>query len=62
MKLIKRKNAMPMLNASMWILPTMAYSIGKIVGTVYNQYEYYWWIIIPLFFSIWLVSNFKISK
>jgi len=62
MKIEKRFLARPMASINLWMIPTLMYGFGKLVGTEYNEYEYVWWIVIPVLFSTWLSLNFKVVK
>lgn len=63
MKITKRNLiTSPMSTISIWAIPTMAYSLQKILGVQFNQYEFIWWIIIPTMFVVWFMLNFKITK
>jgi len=59
-KLVKReKNGSPSATAPMWAIPTFTYVMGKFGGMEFNQFEFIWWVIIPILFLGWLCMNFK---
>jgi hypothetical protein len=62
MKIEKRFLVSPMTTINLWLIPTLMYGIGKLLGTEYNEYEYVWWIGIPTLFLAWFILNFKIVK
>jgi hypothetical protein len=62
MKIEKRFLVSPMTTINLWLIPTLMYGIGKLLGTEYNEYEYVWWIGIPTLFLAWFILNFKIGK
>ena len=62
MKIEKRFFASPMATISLWFIPTLVYSLGKLGGTVYNKYEWVWWFGIPTLFLAWFILNFKVVK
>jgi hypothetical protein len=47
---------------TIWLIPTIAYILQKLCGVQFNQYECIWWILIPVFFIVWFILNFKVTK
>lgn len=43
-------------------IPILVYGAGKMAGVEYNQYEFFWWILIPTLSIFWFFFNFKIIK
>lgn len=63
MKITKRNNLIPPVSSmNLFIIPLFAYLIKKIGGVEFNQYEFIWWIVIPISFVLWVIMNFKINK
>ena len=63
MKISRRNEYMsPFSTVSLWAIPTMTYSLQKMLGVHFNQYEFIWWIGIPTMFVVWFMLNFKITK
>ena len=61
MKIIKRTEVCVICTSTLWLIPTMTYVLGKIVGVTYHR-EWIWWIAIPTMFLIWGLLNWKIKK
>ena len=60
MKLVKRNGlSNPLSSAVLWAIPTMSYTLQKIVGVEMNDREWLWWVTIPVMFTMWLALNFK---
>jgi hypothetical protein len=52
----------PLLSLHMLTIPLLVYGIGKLNCVTYNhQYEFVWWILIPVLFIVWFLFNFKFS-
>lgn len=49
----------PIINISLWLIPTMIYLILKYVACATFINEWLWWVVIPIMFTIWLLHNFK---
>ena len=47
---------------TIWLIPTISYLLQKLCGMNFNQYEYVWWIVIPVLFIVWFTLNFKLTK
>lgn len=63
MKIIKRhKYLSPISSIMLWMGPTITYTVAKLAGAHFNQYEYIWGIAIPSLFIVWFTLNFKLSK
>ncbi len=63
MKIVKRnKHISPMSTIPMWLIPTLSYSLQKVAGVKFNEYEYLWGIVIPLMVVLWVLLNWKIKK
>lgn len=63
MKINRRDKYMsPFATISLWVIPTMVYSLQKMLGVQFNEYEYIWWVGIPIMFVVWFMINFKITK
>ena len=62
MKIIKRKFGNPLVTMNLWIIPTLAYTIQKVGGVQFNEYEWVWWNGIPSLIILWFFINFKIEK
>lgn len=63
MKIIKRYwHSTPMLTIHMWLIPAAAYTLHKIGGTQFNQYEWLWWVGTTLLFTLWFFINFKATS
>ncbi len=58
----KNKYISPMSTTPLWFIPSMTYLIQKVTGVQHNQYEYMWWVVIPIMFVIWFMMNYKIEK
>jgi predicted small integral membrane protein len=50
---------MPTTTMHMWLIPTSLYTLQKVGGTQFNQYEWLWWVVITLTFTLWFFTNFK---
>ncbi len=62
MKLVKRGFAsQPLGSMTLWLIPTMSYMFGKVVGITYHR-EWIWWVGIPTMFLVWVLLNWKIKK
>ena len=62
MRIIKRKFVDPVVTMNLWIIPTLTYTIQKVGGVQFNEYEWVWWIGIPSLIILWFFMNFKIEK
>jgi hypothetical protein len=63
MKITKRHwYSSPGLTVSIWLIPTLSYLIQKVGGVEFNQYEWVWWVVIPILIVIWFFINFKLNK
>lgn len=62
MRITKREWVSPIATMNLWFIPTMAYTMQKLVGVKFNENEWYWWIVIPVLFAVWFAINFKIDK
>ena len=62
MKITKRKFVNPVATMNLWIIPTLAYTMQKVGGVQFNEYEWVWWIGIPSLVILWFFINFKIEK
>lgn len=51
----------PLISLHMFTIPLLVYGVGKINGVAYNQYEFVWWILIPVLFVLWFFFNFKFA-
>lgn len=61
MKITKRySHSTPMSTMHMWLIPAAAYTLQKIAGTQFNQYEWLWWVVTTLTFTLWFFTNFKV--
>jgi tetrahydromethanopterin S-methyltransferase subunit E len=60
----KRKgNITPLSSITLWVIPTLAYLVQKLIGVPFNQqYEFVWGIFIPSMMVLWFIMNFKITK
>jgi hypothetical protein len=61
MKLVKKEMYRPLSTITLWLIPTMSYVVGKIIGITYHR-EWVWWVIIPVTVLIWGLLNWKIKK
>ena len=59
MKIVKRKYAQPIATINIVLIPLFTYVIGKAGMMQYNEYEWIWWVTIPVLLILWLVINFK---
>ena len=63
MKIVKRNKLIsPISTIPMWLIPTLSYSLQKVAGVEFNEYEYVWGIVIPLMVVLWVLLNWKIKK
>lgn len=63
MKVVRRNEHLSITStANLFVMPTMTYIIQKLAGVQHNEYEFIWWIVIPLLFIAWFMLNFKIKK
>ena len=63
MKITKRVGYQsPTGTMTIWLIPTISYLLQKLGGMQFNQYEYVWWIVIPVLFVVWFILNFKLTK
>ncbi len=62
MKLVKRSFANPVITTNIWVIPTFAYVLQKVLGVIRPDREWYWWLCISLALLGWLTFNFKIVK
>lgn len=62
MKIVKRDFAQPLGSVTLWLIPTLSYLIQKVGGIQFNEYEYVWWIGIPVMVVLWGLINWKIKK
>jgi hypothetical protein len=61
MRILKRNpNTSVGSTINLWLIPMLAYLFEKVAGMTFNEYEFIWWIAIPIFFISWLIINFKI--
>ena len=58
MGFIKRENGCAICTVTLWLIPTLTYTFGKIVGVEYHR-EWIWWMVIPIMFLIWVLINWK---
>jgi hypothetical protein len=61
MEVVKRENGCPICTSTLWLIPTISYVVGNIVGVTYHR-EWIWWVAIPTMFLIWGLLNWKIKK
>jgi hypothetical protein len=62
MKLVKRGfSSQPLGSMTLWLIPTMSYMFGKVVGIIYHR-EWIWWVMIPILILSWVLLNWKIKK
>jgi hypothetical protein len=61
MKIVKRETGCAICTSTLWLIPTMSYVVGKIIGMTYHR-EWIWWVAIPTMFLIWGLLNWKIKK
>jgi hypothetical protein len=61
MRLVKRGLQPPVASITLWLIPTLTYTIGKVGGVEYHR-EWIWWIAIPTMFLLWVLLNWKIKK
>ena len=62
MRIKKRDFANPITTINIWIIPTFAYVLQKLLGVIMPDREWYWWFAISLALLGWLTFNFKIIK
>lgn len=62
MKIVKRDFANPAASITLWFIPTVAYTIQKLEGMQFNEYEWLWWVSIPALVILWFMINFKTSS
>ena len=62
MKITKRNFVNPLATMNLWIIPTWAYTMQKLGGVQFNEYEWVWWIGIPSLIILWFFINFKIES
>jgi hypothetical protein len=63
MKITKRNwYSSPLITINIWFIPTLSYLIQKIGGVQFNEYEWIWWVGIPILVTTWFFINFKITK
>lgn len=63
MRILKRNpNTSVGATINIWLIPMLAYIFQKVGGMTFNEYEFIWWIAIPILFSVWLIINFKIEQ
>ena len=61
MKMTNRNTFLnPVSTMSLWLIPVLTYTFGKVLGVKYNNHEWFWWIIIPSMLLIWFLINYKI--
>ena len=61
MKITKRYwYSTPTTTMHMWLIPASAYTLQKVAGTEFNQYEWLWWVVTTLSFTLWFITNFKV--
>ena len=46
---------------TLWLIPTLTYTIGKVGGVEYHR-EWIWWMVIPVMVLIWGLLNWKIKN
>jgi hypothetical protein len=51
----------PLLSLHVFTIPLLVYGIGKINASPHNQYEFVWWILIPVLLVFWFFFNFKFA-
>jgi hypothetical protein len=61
MKIVKRETGCAICTSTLWLIPTMSYVVGKIIGITYHR-EWIWWVAIPTMFLIWGLLNWKFKK
>jgi hypothetical protein len=52
----------PGSTSPLWVIPSMTYLLQKAIGIQHNEYEFLWWVTIPILFTAWFIINFKITK
>lgn len=62
LKIKRTRFCNPLLSLHMFTIPVLVYGFGKMAGVEYNQYEFVWWILIPVMAIFWFFFNFKIVK
>jgi hypothetical protein len=56
----KRKNANPMGTITLWFMPLITYTALSMANVKFIH-EWLWWVGLPLLFTLWLITNFKIK-
>lgn len=59
-KIVKRENGCAICTSTLWLIPTLTYTIGKVGGFIYHR-EWIWWVVIPVMVLIWVLLNWKIE-
>ena len=62
MRIVRRDWVRPTNTMAVWLIPTVAYTLEKLVGVIKPDREWVWWIMLPSVFLVWLVANFRIDK
>jgi len=62
MKIKKRNNTSPSATAPMWAIPSFTYFMGKLGGMNFNEFEFIWWILLPILLIGWATLNYKIEN
>jgi hypothetical protein len=61
MRFIKRKEVCDYCTAQFWVIPIFTYLSLKISQIPFNQYEWVWWVGVPVLIIIWVLINWKIK-
>lgn len=61
MKIIKKNNSSPSSTLPIFTIPLLTYTLEKYAGFINPEYEYIWFISLPISFLIWFFVNFKIK-
>ena len=61
MGIVKRENGCAICTSTLWSIPTLTYTIGKVGGVEYHR-EWIWWVAIPVMVLIWGLLNWNIKK
>jgi len=58
MKITKRYwHRSPAATINIWFIPTLAYTMQKVGGVQFNEYEWVWWVGIPMLVACCLNSR-----
>lgn len=49
-------------STTLFLIPLLIYTSGKMSGAQYNEMEWLWALVISCLFILWVVINFKIVK